>query len=237
MAEHVSFERGSSSSPSSGGVESNHGTPGTKVTEFSPEETRCEPKIDHKSSIKINNPPAFTLQSISAQVGTTSKGSAMGIQDPFTTSSNGLSVNASVNSGPKLSPTAATFKPGSLPVKLTVVNPTKPKLTNLNSVAGPSTPQQAAPPSSVSYLNATSVPDAVSMHCKPAVHVCVTGSTLQAPIGPPNITNATIMQPTNEPSFPQFLSATIGSSRYLKIGQVPKTTTHKELNSFFTVSS
>ena len=96
-------------SPSSGGNASNHGTPGTKMTDFSPEDVRSESKSTTNDGTNANQPPPFALQVKSADE--VDEFSLTGeTQDPFIGNTHGLGFKAEP-SVQKLSPTAPTFKP------------------------------------------------------------------------------------------------------------------------------
>ena len=228
-------------SPSSGGAESQHCTPGTKLTDFSPEDFRGQSKMGYNGNSKTNHPPAFTLQGVPLKFSlhtTAPNLTSIGPQDPFTVTSSTLQVNGNATSGIKLSPTATAFKPSQSGFHLAAT---------LRSVPSPSgvlfpssgnhqkTPQDAHSALGVSYLNATSVPDLDLSYPKLTQNMLSVADGLhQSPIGPPTSSNCTIL-PTSATSSPtNSVSRRTNSSRYLRI-RVPTDTTQDLLNAIFIV--
>lgn len=124
MASNASSSLALSSSPqSSEGLDSRHGSPETKVTAFSPEDTRTPQKTARNTN---QRPPAFTLEQTHYQLpsylkspkiseATTLKQPGHKFQgtackDPFLTTDT-LKANSQGTHEQKLSPTASTFTP------------------------------------------------------------------------------------------------------------------------------
>ncbi|MCJ1287610.1 hypothetical protein MMC26_006962, partial [Xylographa opegraphella] len=226
-------------SPSSGGAESNHCTPGTKLTDFSPEDFRGQSKLSYNGNPKTNHPPAFALQGVPLKFSPHSKApnlNSMGTQDPFTVTSKTLHVNDNTASGIKLSPTAAAFKPSQTEFHLAAVLRSEPIP---GGVLLPSSgqylkaPQDARNGLGVSYLNATSVPDIDLSQPKLTQNILsVAGGVSQSPIGPPASSNCTIPSTFTISSPTDTVPRHTNSSRYLKI-RVPTDTTQDMLNAIF----
>ena len=101
MATHHPFVS-ANSSPTS------NGTPGTKLTEFSPEDFRSDAKLPHEVARAVQ-PPAFALQGLEEAVTVVHQGPSVlvaGLQDPFTSTPASSKIE-----GTRLSPRATTFKP------------------------------------------------------------------------------------------------------------------------------
>ena len=222
MADHISLDICSTSSPSSGGVDSHHGTPGTKLTEFSPEECHSEQKSGNSGDGKISLPPAFSIQGVPFKISPeVAEVSAFGIQDPFTTSSSVRIMNHVTSAGIKLSPTAADFTPL--------------QSGRVFSISGV---KKAAICSTVSYLNATSVPDCETSHLKLTQNILsVPGSAAltQLPIGQWSSSHPAVTCSSTESTPSETTSAVLHSTRYLKISQVLRITAPKQLNAIFMV--
>lgn len=238
MPDHVSSRSIDQSSPSSGGVESHRGTPGTKVTEFSPEDVRGEPKMDGKAIANAKFPPTFALQGVPVKVSPNGKAGTtrgMGNHDPFTSGSSVLAVNGNPSAGIKLSPTAAAFKPFQSTNQLAVINANHRGFPDRQAAGVPSVGQQPAITSTVSYLNATSVPDLHPHRKFTEDHSHLSGGLPQPPIAPPSHTQSSV--PLNGGLSSLGLpSADVASSRYLKISNVPKVTSQQNLTEIFSVS-
>lgn len=238
MPDHGSSRSIDQSSPSSGGVDSHRGTPGTKVTEFSPEDVRSEPKADGKGIGKAKFPPTFSLQGVPVKTSPNGKVAtirSLANHDPFTTGSSVLTVNGNPSAGIKLSPTAAAFKPLQSTTQLAVINATHPGFPDSNSLGVPSVGQQTRGTSTVSYLNATSVPD-LYPHRKITENLSyISAGPAQPPIAPPahSHSSGTLNGGVSSQALP---SADISSSRYLKVSNVAKVTSQKNLCEIFSVS-
>ena len=109
---------GTSVSPnSSEDVESHHGTPATKLSPFSPDQTPEEPKFINQGIVRTRVPPPFVLardQSNFGPNGKTGKSTVPSPQDPFLSIPKLSSNTESSGDGSKLSPNASTFTPISL---------------------------------------------------------------------------------------------------------------------------
>ncbi|MCJ1294659.1 hypothetical protein MMC34_006217 [Xylographa carneopallida] len=179
-------------SPSSGGAESHHGTPGTKLTDFSPEDFRGQSRMVYNGNSKTNHPPAFTLQGVPLKFSPHSKApnlSPMGTQDPFTVTSSTLQAIGNTVSGIKLSPTAVAFKPtqsGLYSAGTLRSEPFPNSGLPLSFGQQPKIPQDTHNALGVSYLNATSVPDLDLSNLKLTQNISsIAGGVSQSPIGPP----------------------------------------------------
>lgn len=237
MPDHISSGSIDQSSPSSGGVDSLRGTPGTKVTEFSPEDVRGEPKVDGKGMAKANFPPTFSLQGVPIKFSPNGKvGTIRGMasHDPFTTGTSVLTVNGNSSAGIKLSPTAAAFMPLQSN-QLAAINTNHTGFPDIRSVGLTPLGQQGGVASTVSYLNATSVPD-LHPHRKITEnlsHIC--GGLPQPPIAPPTHTHSSGTMSGG--LFPLASPSTnVVSSRYLQVSNVPRVTSQHNLNEIFSVS-
>ena len=228
-------------SPSSGGAESHHGTPGTKLTDFSPEDFRGQSRMVYNGNSKTNHPPAFTLQGVPLKFSPHSKApnlSPMGTQDPFTVTSSTLQAIGNTVSGIKLSPTAVAFKPtqsGLYSAGTLRSEPFPNSGLPLSFGQQPKIPQDTHNALGVSYLNATSVPDLDLSNLKLTQNISsIAGGVSQSPIGPPASGNCMILS-TSATSLPiDSVSSCINTSRYLRI-RVPTNTTQDVLNSVFIV--
>lgn len=109
---------GISASPnSSEEVESHHGTPATKLSPFSPDEIREDPKVIGQGIVRSKVPPAFVLtlaQSNFNSHGKVGNAAISGSQDPFISAPTLTSTTRSSNDASKLSPNASAFTPTSL---------------------------------------------------------------------------------------------------------------------------
>ena len=237
MPDHNSSMSIDQSSPSSGGVDSPRGTPGTKVTEFSPEDGRGEPKVDGKGIVKASFPPTFSLQGVPIKLSPNGKvGTIRGMasQDPFTTGSSVLTVNANPSACIKLSPTAVAFMPLQS-TQLAAINTNYASSRCPRSTGATPLGSQSGVTSTVSYLNATSVPD-LHPHRKITENLShVTEGLPQPPIAPPTHAHSS---GTMNGGFSSLAvqSTNLSSSRYLKVCNVPKVTTQQNLNEIFSVS-
>ena len=236
MANRTSSDLCSPSSQSSGGVESRRGTPGTKATEFSPEDSRNELKAE---SIKNNYPPAFALQGVPLKFSPNTKAGhtrIIGSHDPFTTTSNVLTVVANHTAGIKLSPTAAAFEPLCSADNIAYAKANDFVHTAIRQPASAAS-QKLAISSAVSYLSATSVPDyepESSTFSKRLVSVL--GGASRQPIGAPAGVNLEGYLPSSNTLPADSKVADVGSSRNLKVSHLPEGTVLSHLNAIFLVS-
>ena len=228
MEGYRSFSLSTCSPHSSEGGASYRSTPETKLTAFSPEDLRGEPKAIANSGIKIKLPPAFTLHAASNKVdfvGRVTGPASTEIHDPFTTTRNTLQYATASIARPKLSPTAISFTPS-----LDVEQPRSLKGSRCFHESLP--PGQRLGTSAVSYLNATSVPDTAPLDLKLGNGSLVaTPEAFLSPIGPLASTSTGIATLENESS------KALGNSRYLMISNILKNVSIAELNEIFTVST
>ena len=109
---------GTSVSPnSSEEVESHHGTPATKLSPFSLDQSPEEPKHINQGIVRTRVPPPFVLardQSTFGPNGKIGKSIEPSPQDPFLSAPKLSSNTQSSGDGSKLSPNASTFTPTSL---------------------------------------------------------------------------------------------------------------------------
>lgn len=225
MADQAIPHSSSTGSPSSGGVESHHCTPATKVTDFSPEDTRHQMKPALNGGIQISSPPAFSLHGVPIKVSPNGKAYNPHVTlDPFTATSSTLKVSGNATSGIKLSPTAASFNPMH---SGTVAPPTKRSELAGGGVALPTSgPVYGSTSSAVSYLNATSVPDYGPSQLKPAQNCSsVPSSSALSPIGPPVAAHSASSSSIGRQSLALSVTDTTDTSRYLKIFMSRDTTT------------
>ena len=228
MDYHQTFSLSNCSPHSSEGVISHHSTPETKLTAFSPEDSRDEPKVVANSGIKIKLPPAFALQGVSNRqifCGGSSNFASNGAYDPFVTTPNEFSNPITTTIRPKLSPTATSFTPS-------INNGQIESLENLSPLRDSLVPGQRSGGSAVSYLSATSVPDIAP---SPSNFRCnsftTTYDTVLSPIG------SRVSTSTSSSALDEESSNSQGHSRYLMISNITRNVSTAELNDKFTVSS
>ncbi|MCJ1435175.1 hypothetical protein MMC27_004546 [Xylographa pallens] len=239
MTDRMAATTYSPRSPSSGGAESYRCTPGTKLTDYSPEDFRGQSKMGYHGNSITNHPPAFTLHGVPLKFSPHSKApnlTSMGTQDPFTVTSSTLQVNGNAASGIKLSPTAVAFKPSQSGFHLAATLRSEPIQRGV-SLPGPGQHQNAQQDARsalrVSYLNATSVPELDLSHTKLTQNILsVAGDVNQSPIGPPASSNCTILSTSTTSSPTDSVSRHTNCSRYLRI-RVPTDTTQDVLNVIF----
>ncbi|MCJ1472839.1 hypothetical protein MMC13_001488 [Lambiella insularis] len=237
MADQVVSHTSSPGSPSSGGAESHRCTPGTKLTDFSPEDTRQKAKPSLHGGVQINLPPAFALHGVPVNSGPNGKASgssgASGAIDPFTVTPSALRVNGTPTTGIKLSPTAASFSPQQSCT--TATNTKLPEPASGTVAIWTSGPADIFATSAVSYLNATSVPDYGPPYFKSAQNsLSIPGRNTLSPIGPPVAGHGSSSSFIGgSQSLDQSVQKPMDSTRCLKI-LVPRDTSVEMLNSTFT---
>ena len=223
------------SSPSSDGVESHDGTPGTKLTELSPEDVRFDSKAITEVSTASAYPPVFALpgHQVCGTLGFDALSLAThGSNDPFSASS-GLPKASYQAKLPKLSPTAESFRPRlSSTSNLEQANSVGPGAVE-TKLCGVQTPIKTA----VGYLRATSVPDSEASSTKTSSGLLVAdGGTLLPPIGAPSSAPSSCMQSVEDCSSEKFQASLIHmGTRYVKITGVAKAATIDDLNLIFNV--
>lgn len=225
----------SGSPNSSEEVESHHGTPATKLSAFSPEDFRTQPKGITYGTVRSNLPPAFTLShaqgnsSPKAQLG---DNNTFGSQDPFVTVSGCASSSQGSSDPPKLSPVASSFTPfkfqkhapASLTLQSLKVSP--PKSNGQVGVLG------------LGHVATSSVPVISSAKVEPGRYSMPVGSevpisSISQPISSVSPSDHTSVEPDST-KMGQF-SSDGGTSRSLAISQIPKTTSKDDVDGFFSV--
>lgn len=114
MMDFNRYHVASDSPNSSEEVESQHGTPETKLSAFSPEEFRDQLKLTQHKVGRSSLPPAFTLNNIQGNGVpkiVLTKAITSGCQDPFVASPSLTSTALDFKGVPKLSPMASSFTP------------------------------------------------------------------------------------------------------------------------------
>lgn len=222
----------SGSSISSEEVESHHGTPETKLSAFSPEVFRTQPKVGAYGAVRSNLPPAFSLTHTQGKSSPKTKLSNLNIfgsQDPFVTNLSCASNGRVSNNPPKLSPVASSFTPHQsqehVPISArphgSTVSLLKPNgqigILGLSHVA-------AAPAAGIASTNGDSG--------NPPVIVASEVPALSA--SPPNFSKGNT---STEGVFIQMgrFSSDDETSRSLVISQIPQTTSSKDIDGFFSV--
>ena len=104
------LEKSVDSSPQSDGNDSHYGTPGTRLTEFSPEDIRNEQKQRSCSDVQSPQPPAFALKAKPGSSCSSFKVEKPSGSDPFT-SVKQRGHSGRTDSSQRLSAKAASFKP------------------------------------------------------------------------------------------------------------------------------
>ncbi|MCJ1337092.1 hypothetical protein MMC09_002371 [Bachmanniomyces sp. S44760] len=199
------------SSPSSlNNLESQHDTPQTKSSTFSPEALCCKGTPNVVGGKQGIMPPVFTLQRIPVQTGhefPLSQNTVAASQDPFISSKTTTLQNRTVGEGPKLSPTAISFTP---------------------------LPRKADKFSAVGQLVAESSPDDLITSAK--IQTCsvpvltranVSSSGQQTPPSP-------ISPISSDSSFNSGRSSlSLGSSRYLLVCGISQAESQQTISRFF----
>ncbi|KAL8928030.1 MAG: hypothetical protein Q9208_002105 [Pyrenodesmia sp. 3 TL-2023] len=99
-----------SSSVNSADAESHHGTPDTKSTALSPEDLQLKHFTATRVTPSSNQPPTFSLSTVSTLRGNDTDSTVAGYHDPFVTTDSGP-VGTRSTEPLKLSPIAPTFTP------------------------------------------------------------------------------------------------------------------------------
>lgn len=220
----------SSSPNSSEEIESHHGTPETKLSVFSPEEFRVQPKASPYGTGRSNLPPLFTLgnsQGKRSPKPNGSKTTTFGYQDPFFASPGVVSNTQNTEDPPKLSPTASSFTP----LNLRQSSPSHNMLHNLHMHLHKGGIQNGNP--SLIPFPIYPVPDSTSINANPEKH----------PLSAERATSETISTSSSCHLSIEVVSPKIGlfssdseNSRSLMISQVSRKTSTKEIEDFFSVS-
>lgn len=101
----------SGSTNSSEEIESQHGSPETKLTAFSPEDVRLKTRLGEYKTVRSNLPPAFALGQSQDHPGSIVNIDSFGSQDPFVANSGVVYRPRSPRPQPRLSPGASSFTP------------------------------------------------------------------------------------------------------------------------------
>ena len=104
------LEKSVDSSPQSDGNDSHYGTPGTRLTEFSPEDLRNEQKQRSCTNVQSPQPPAFALKAKPNSSCSSFRVEKPSGSDPFT-SVKQKGHSGRTDSSQRLSAKAASFKP------------------------------------------------------------------------------------------------------------------------------
>ena len=228
MEEHPALMLSSSSPSSSGEIESLHGTPETKSTFFSAENSREQPKIPTKKNAKVNMPPTFNIHSTTVNENSTRAVVLAPIskeQDPFTGNCDTYPGHLASLTSLKLSPVATSFTPLALEERLTGT-------TNPDSSSQPHVDSQ---PSNETFSitegpTCSELGDVFRNHL-PKTQVHGVGLSQLSSL-PSSKANGSVDQLMNKP----VPSASSGPTRYLMISRVPRMTNAQELNFVFIVS-
>lgn len=220
----------SGSPNSSEEIESHHGTPATKLSAFSPEDFRTQPKGVAFGTLRSNLPPAFTLghtQGNGPKVYT-----VLGSQDPFVTTPGCTSNGQGPNGPPKLSPVASSFTPFKLQTHASV-NST---LQSLN--ISPPKPHGQAAVLDLGYGATSPVPITVSANMVPGGHpLPLCSEVLMSSINQQISSVSSNSHPSHEPESTKIgqFSSDSETSRSLVISQIPKATSKEDVDGFFSV--
>ena len=223
------------SSPSSEENETFHGTPATKLTDFSPEEVRVDAGQITNTNGEIHNPPLFALPGVqSPKTLETGRCSNLGAvnQDPFRSDVSSPTVCQPATPA-KLSATAQTFQPRlSSTLESTVAPP-----VNQGSLLSPISSEWPHTTTAMGFLRATSVPDSD----EPSPTNKNNSGVLQddygsglPPIGPRSLAHINFLPPSNFIS-PDSSPPARAETRCIKIGGVRKSASADELNLVFMV--
>lgn len=221
----------SASTNSSEEIESRHGSPETKLTAFSPEDVRLQPRLGEYKTVRSNLPPAFALGQSQDHSGLTngvSNINPFGSQDPFITDSSAAYRSRSPRPQPRLSPGASSFTP----LESREWGPSHGLKVNWES--GITSPQYQGSFSKISYLARTLACGAPTNDCNP--------EQLRVPTVPKSPTSQLGSMPHNTPLKIEVVPVKIGyfssdgeTSRSLIISDVSPRTSPKEVDEFFSV--
>lgn len=220
---------GFTSSPrTSDEAESHRGTPDTKLTVFSSEEV-CSPHTSVGGDpVGQGGPPTFTIKPIHPKSSPNANGSfkPYGSQDPFVVVHGPIAGSKLSHEAPKLSPTASSFTPLGASGNTLDVS----KIGSLGY-----TPRT---PSGVSFLNATSLPDATSgdKHLKNYLQSVASEVTTMAPIGQRSASGPTTPVKSNGYQGDDVSNVDVDATRSLMVSNISRKTSVEELAGFFDVS-
>lgn len=231
MMNSASCHHTSGSTNSSEEIESQHDSPETKLTAFSPEDVRLQPRLGEYKTVRSNLPPAFALGQPQDHPGSTNGVGDMnpfGCQDPFVTNSGAVYRPRSPRPPPRLSPGASSFTPlesrewGSSPGL---------KLNWESTVTGP---QYQGSLSKNGYLNRPSTCGAPTNDSNPEqLRVPPVPKSSTSQLSPMPQTNALKIEVV--PVKIGYFSSDGETSRSLIISDVSPRTSSKEIDDFFSV--
>lgn len=230
-------QHATSGSPiSSEEIESHHGTPETKLSAFSPENFRTQPKAGGTyGAVRSNLPPAFSLNHAQAKSSPKTKLSNINIfasQDPFVTNLSCASNGRGSNNHPKLSPVASSFTPHKLQEQVLVSarpHGSNGSLLKSNSQVGIL---------GLSHVAATPVLVTASANGDSEKPPVIIGSEVPAvTTSQPDFSVPLNCQTSAEGVFIKIgrFSSDDETSRSLVISQIPQTTSSKDIDGFFSV--
>lgn len=226
----------SGSPNSSEEIESHHGTPETKISSFSPEDLRNQPKTNAYGTVRANLPPAFSLgqsQDKSSPTAKLGNLALFGSQDPFISISGCASAGRGGNDPPKLSPVASTFTPFKYQEPITAN--TAPDVLTI------SVPRANAFPSISKHGNAALTPasTAGSATNESEKHSMLSNSEVPMTSSSQSTSSGTSSIPTSfEAELTKFghFSSDGETSRSLVLSHIPRTTPTHDIDGFFNVS-
>lgn len=226
----------SGSPNSSEEIESHHGTPETKISSFSPEDFRNQPKTNAYGTVRANLPPAFSLVQSQDKSSPTSKLGNLGLfgsQDPFISISGCASAGRGGNDPPKLSPVASTFTPFKYQEPAAPAN-TAPDVLTI------SVPRANAFPSIFKNGNAAPTPasTAGSATNESEKHSILSNSEVPMTSSSQSTSSGTSSIPTPfEAELTMFghFSSDGETSRSLVLSHIPRTTPTHDIDGFFNV--
>lgn len=232
MMDSASFHHTSGSPNSSEEIGSHHGTPETKLTAFSPEDSRLQPRVGEYKTVRSNLPPAFVLGQPQSHSGSTvglSNTVTFGCQDPFITNSSATYRACSPRPQPKLSPGASSFTPLESCENGYIAE------LNCNREPGVTNPQYQSIISKLGYAPRTSSYN-TPLNNVSSEHQRFTMP--KAPTGPPVSTSPeTALKIEVVPVKMGYFSSDGETSRSLIISDISPRTSPKEVEEFFSVCS
>lgn len=221
----------SGSTNSSEEIESQHGSPETKLTAFSPEDVRLKTRLAEYKTVRSNLPPAFALGQPQDHPGSTNgvvNIDHFGSQDPFVTNSGAVYRPCSPRPQPRLSPDASSFTP----LESREWGSSSGLKSNWESTI--TSPQYQGSISRTSYLPRTSTCGALANDGSPEqLRVPTMSKSLASQIGP--VSQNTALKIEVVPVKMGFFSSDGETSRSLIISDVSPRTSPKEVDEFFSV--
>lgn len=230
-------QHATSGSPiSSEEIESHHGTPETKLSTFSPEVFRTQPKVGAYGAVRSNPlPPAFSLNHAQGKSSPKTKLSNLNIfgsHDPFVTNPSCVSNGRVSNNPPKLSPVASSFTPHKFQEQVSVN--AKPHGSNVSVLKS----NGKVGILGLSHVAATSAPGTASASGDSGKPPVIVGSEVPAlTTSQPDFSVPLNDHTSAEGPFIKMgrFSSDDETSRSLVISQIPQTTSSKDIDEFFSV--